>query len=146
MSNHSRVQAQARGAALSLSPVTPYLLSALRIVAALCFLMHGTQKLFAWPVAQPQPTAQLFSQMGLAGVLETFGGLLMLLGLFTKPVAFVLSGQMAVAYFQAHFPRGFWPILNGGELATLYCFLWLFFAGAGAGPISLDALLFKRRP
>ena len=125
--------------------VTPYLLSALRIVAALSFTTHGTQKLFAWPVTEPQPTAALFSQFWVAGVLETVGGILMLLGLFTAPVAFVLSGQMAVAYFQAHMPRGFWPILNGGELASIYCFLWLFFAWAGAGPISLDALFFKRR-
>ena len=145
MSNNYTVSGAGRGAGLSLKPLTPYLLSALRIVAALSFLMHGTQKLFAWPMIQPQPTAALFSQFWVAGVLETFGGLLMLLGLFTAPVAFVLSGQMAVAFFQAHLPRGFWPILNGGELASIYCFLWLFFAGAGAGPISLDALVFKRR-
>lgn len=124
--------------------MTPYLLSALRIVAALSFTTHGTQKLFAWPVTDPQPTAALLSQFWVAGVLETVGGLLMLLGLFTAPVAFVLSGQMAVAYFQAHMPRGFWPILNGGELASIYCFLWLFFAWVGAGPISLDALMSRR--
>ena len=129
----------------ALNRQTPYLLSALRIVGALSFITHGTQKLFAWPLTEPQPTAALFSLFWVAGVLETFGGLLLLLGLFTSPVAFVLSGQMAVAYFQAHLPRGFWPILNGGELASIYCFLWLFFAAAGAGPISLDALFFKRR-
>lgn len=122
----------------------PYLLSTLRIVAALSFITHGTQKLFAWPVTEPQPTAALFSQFWVAGVLETFGGLMILLGLFTSPVAFVLSGQMAVAYFQVHMPRGFWPILNGGELASIYCFLWLFFAWAGAGPISLDAFMSRR--
>jgi putative oxidoreductase len=130
---------------MSLKPWVPYLLSAVRIVAALSFMTHGTQKLFAWPVTQPGPTAALLSQFWLAGILETFGGLLMLLGLFTAPVAFVLSGEMAVAYFQAHMPRGSWPILNGGELASIYCFLWLFFAAAGAGPISLDAVLFRRR-
>jgi putative oxidoreductase len=130
---------------MSLKPWMPYLLSALRIVAALSFITHGTQKLFAWPMTEPGPTAPVFSQFWIAGVLETFGGLLMLLGLFTAPVGFVLSGQMAVAYFQAHMPRGFWPILNGGELATIYCFLWLFFAAAGAGPISLDDVIFGRR-
>jgi putative oxidoreductase len=124
--------------------IAAYVLSALRIVAALSFMMHGTQKLFGWPANQPQPTAETFSQFWVAGVIETFGGLLMLLGLFTTPVAFVLSGQMAVAFFQAHFAKGFWPILNGGELASLYCFLWLFFAAAGAGPISLDAIVFRR--
>jgi putative oxidoreductase len=128
-----------------LKPLAPYLLSALRIVAALSFITHGTQKLFAWPMNEARPTAEFFTQFWLAGILETFGGLLMLLGLFTGPVAFILAGQMAVAYFQAHHPRGFWPILNGGELASIYCFLWLYFAAAGPGPISLDAVLFKRR-
>ena len=121
---------------------SPYLWSALRMVAALSFITHGTQKLFAWPVGR-QPV-DLFSQFGLAGVLETCGGLLMLLGLFTNVVAFVLSGEMAVAYFQAHVPRGFWPVANGGEVVTLYCFLWLCFAAAGPGPISLDALLRRK--
>jgi putative oxidoreductase len=120
----------------------PYLRSALRIVAALSFITHGTQKLFSYPVLEARPAVELLSQFGLAGVLETFGGLLMLLGLFTGPVAFLLSGQMAVAYFQAHAVRGFWPILNGGELASIYCFLWLYFAAAGPGPISLDAVRF----
>jgi putative oxidoreductase len=116
----------------------PYLRSALRIVAAFSFITHGTQKLFAWPVSAPRDPVALLSQTGLAGVLEVGGGLLMLIGLFSRPVAFVLAGQMAVAYFQAHAPRGFWPILNGGELAALYCFIWLYFAGAGPGPISVD--------
>jgi putative oxidoreductase len=115
-------------------------LSALRIVAALSFITHGTQKLFAYPVAQPREPVDLFTQAGLAGVLETFGGLLILVGLFTRPVSFLLSGQMAWAYFQAHAPRSFWPILNGGELASIFCFLWLFLAAAGPGPLSLDAL------
>ena len=119
----------------------PYLQSVLRIVAALSFLTHGTQKLFAWPLAEPRPTVELMSQMGAAGILEVVGGALMLLGLFTRPVAFVLAGEMAVAYFQAHHPRAFWPALNGGEPAVLFCFIYLYFAAAGPGPWSLDALL-----
>jgi putative oxidoreductase len=124
------------------SPIPPSwagrLLSVLRIVAALIFMAHGTQKLFALPVDEPQATVPLFSLMGLAGVLETFGGLLLALGLFTRPVAFVLAGEMAVAYFIAHAPRGFWPILNKGELPVLFCFLFLYLAAAGGGPWSLD--------
>lgn len=118
----------------------PAFRSVLRIVAAFLFIAHGTQKLFAMPAAEPRPAVELMSQMGLAGVLETFGGLLLLLGLFTRPVAFILSGEMAVAYFQAHAPRSFWPILNGGEPAVLFCFLFLYLAAAGPGPWSLDAL------
>ncbi|HEX2281680.1 MAG TPA: DoxX family protein [Thermomicrobiales bacterium] len=117
----------------------PRLLSLLRIVAAFLFIAHGTQKLFAWPVAEPREPAALLSLMGVAGVLETFGGLLLLLGLFTRPVAFILAGEMAVAYFMAHAPQGFWPILNRGELPALYCFLFLYLAAAGPGPWSLDA-------
>jgi putative oxidoreductase len=119
--------------------------SLLRMVAAFLFMAHGTQKLFAWPVSEPQNPASLFSLAGLAGVLESFGGLLLLLGLFTQPVAFVLAGEMAVAYFKAHASRGFWPILNHGELAVLYCFLFLYFATAGGGPWSIDALRGKSR-
>jgi putative oxidoreductase len=128
-----------------LAGLTPYLQSVLRMTAALSFMTHGTQKLFGMPVTEPRATVELFSQIGLAGVLETFGGLLLLVGLFTRPVAFILSGEMAVAYFQAHFPRNFWPILNGGEPAYLFCFIWLFFAAAGPGPWSLDALLRRSR-
>ncbi len=118
----------------------------LRVVAAAAFMIHGTMKLFAFPAAASKAggTVALFSQMGLAGVLETFGGLLLLLGLFTRPIAFILAGEMAVAYFQVHFPRGFWPILNGGEVTVLYCFLWLYFFAAGGGPWSLDTVR-KRR-
>jgi putative oxidoreductase len=122
----------------------PSLRSALRIVAGFTFLTHGTQKLFGAPTLQPRLPVELISQIGLAGVLETFGGALMLLGLFTRPVAFVLAGQMAVAYSQAHASRSFWPVLNGGEPAVLFCFIWLYFAAAGAGPISIDALLARR--
>jgi putative oxidoreductase len=121
------------------------LLSLLRIVAALLFMAHGTQKLFAWPADQPEATAPLFSVMGIAGILETFGGLLLALGLFTRPVAFVLAGEMAVAYFMAHAPRGFWPILNRGELAMLFCFVFLYLAAVGAGPWSLDERRIRRR-
>jgi putative oxidoreductase len=120
--------------------------SLLRIIAALTFTLHGTMKLFAFPsaVSPGGGAVKLFSQMGAAGVLETFGGILLLLGLFTRPVAFVLAGEMAVAYFQVHFPKSFWPLLSGGEAAVLYCFLWLYFSAAGPGPWSLDALR-KRR-
>jgi putative oxidoreductase len=112
----------------------------LRIVAGFLFMAHGAQKLFAWPASEPREAAALVSLMGLAGVIEFFGGFLLLLGLFTRPVAFVLAGEMAVAYFMAHAPRAFWPILNKGELAALYCVLFLYLGAVGAGPWSLDAL------
>jgi putative oxidoreductase len=119
--------------------LAPYLLSTMRIAAALLFMQHGSQKLFSIPPAQQTPP--LMSLMGLAGVLELFGGLLILWGLFTRPVAFILSGQMAVAYFMVHAPQGFWPLLNKGELAALYSFVFLYLSVAGAGPFSLDHLL-----
>lgn len=124
----------------SLSRFTAYLQSALRIVAAFIFIAHGTQKMFGVPGHTFHAPMLSASLLGVAGVLETIGGALMLLGLFTRPVAFVLSGEMAVAYFTQHGPHGPWPILNGGELAVLFCFIWLFFAAAGPGPWSLDAL------
>ncbi len=119
----------------------PRLLSVLRIVAASMFIQAGTMKLFAFPAGIPPNggTVPLLSEMGVAGILETFGGALLLVGLFTRPVAFVLAGEMAVAYFQFSFPQGFWPILNGGIDAALYCFLWLYFSAVGAGRWSLDA-------
>ena len=120
------------------------LLSVLRIVAAFLFILHGTQKLFAFPVSEPRDPAAIVSLMGLAGVLEVFGGFLLLLGLFTRPVAFLLAGEMAVAYFKSHAPQGFWPILNRGELAALYCFLFLYLSAVGAGPWSLDALMSRK--
>jgi len=118
-----------------------HLQSVLRIVAAFMFMLAGTMKLFAFPVGMPPNggTAPLLSQIGIGGVLEVFGGALLLVGLFTRPVAFLLAGEMAVAYFQFHFPRGFWPTMNGGMDAALYCFVWLYFSAAGAGPWSLDA-------
>jgi putative oxidoreductase len=126
--------------------LTPYVQSILRVTAALTFITHGTQKLFAVPILQPRETVELMSQAGLAGVLEVFGGALLLIGLFTRPVAFILSGEMAVAYFQAHFPRSIWPVLNGGEPAYLFCFIWLFFAAAGPGVWSVDTVLRRSRP
>jgi putative oxidoreductase len=119
----------------------PQLQSVLRIMAAFMFVQAGTMKLFAFPIGMPPDgsTAKLMSQVGLAGILETFGGALLLLGLFTRPVAFILSGEMAVAYFQFLFPQSFWPIVNNGVSAVLYCFVWLYFSAAGAGPWSLDA-------
>lgn len=127
------------------APCAPYLLSVLRLVIAFLFMQHGGQKLFGFPVAMPGPPLELLSLVGLAGVLEFFGGLLLLLGLFTRPVAFVLSGLMAVAYFMAHAPKGFWPSANQGELAVLYCFAFLYLAAAGGGPWSLDSLCFTRK-
>jgi putative oxidoreductase len=119
----------------------PQLQSVLRIVSAFFFMMAGSMKLFAFPAGVPPSggTVPLVSEFGLAGILEVFGGGLVLLGLFTRPVAFILSGEMAVAYFQFHFPRAFWPTMNDGMTPVLYCFLWLYFSAAGAGPWSLDA-------
>ena len=120
------------------------ILSLLRIVAAAMFMLAGTSKLFAFPIGMPPngQTATFGTQIWIGGALEVFGGLLMLLGLFTRPVAFILSGEMAVAYFQFHQPQAFWPTVNGGVAAVLYCFLWLYFSAAGPGPWSLD----ERRP
>ena len=122
-------------------------LALLRVVAGLMLMQHGVQKLFGWLVPPDRPAAplELISQRGLGGVLEVFGGLLVALGLFTRPVAFILSGMMAVAYFQVHAPQGFWPILNGGELAALYCFVFLFLSARGAGPYSIDGIMERRR-
>ena len=122
-----------------------YAQSVLRIVSAFVFFLHGTQKLFGFPSATPLPPSRMLSLLGAAGILEVFGGALMALGLFTRPVAFILSGEMAVAYFRQHAPRGLWPILNGGELAVLFCFLWLFFSVAGPGRISVDTLVRRKK-
>ena len=127
------------------SRLTPYLLSVLRIVAGGLYIAHGTSKLFGVPGHPFHAPVFAMTLIFAAGVLETFGGIFMGLGLFTRPVAFVLSGQMAFAFFRQHFPQGPWPLLNGGELAVLYCFLWLFFFAAGPGPISLDALVRGKR-
>jgi putative oxidoreductase len=124
------------------SASAPQLLSVLRIVAAFMFMLAGTMKLFAFPAGMPPSggTIDLMSQLGLGAFLEVFGGGLLLLGLFTRPVAFLLAGEMAVAYFQFHFPQNFWPVMNGGVSAVLYCFVWLYFSAAGGGSWSLDAM------
>ncbi len=124
---------------------TPRLLSVLRIIAGFLFMAHGAQKLFGFLAPPGTPTPPLMSQIGIGGVLEFVGGILLMLGLFTRPTAFILSGTMAVAYFQMHAPRGFWPLQNRGELAALYCFVFLFLAVAGGGAWSLDRLLWRRR-
>lgn len=121
----------------------PRLLGLLRIVLGFLYIQHGTAKLFGVPHVAMFDGLQLMSLMGAAGVLELLGGALLLVGLFTRPVAFILSGQMAFAYFIAHAPQGFFPVLNGGELAVLYCFTFLYFAVAGAGAFSLDGLRAK---
>lgn len=125
--------------------LTPYALAALRIVTAYLFIQHGTAKLFGFPHQEMFDGLQLFSLIGLAGVLEVAGGVLVGVGLYTRPTAFVLSGMMAVAYFMAHAPQGnvLAPMLNGGELAALYSFVFLLFAVTGAGAWSLDGR--KRR-
>jgi len=120
---------------------SPKVRSLLRIASAFTFMLAGSSKLFAFPVGMPNGMKLVpFSEVWFAGVLEVFGGGLLVLGLCTRPVAFVLSGEMAVAYFQAHFPHSPWPTVNGGVPAFLYCFLWLYFSSAGAGPLSIDAL------
>lgn len=108
-------------------------------MTGLLFLEHGTSKLLGFPHEPKLDGLQLFSLMGLAGVLELVGGLLIVVGLFTRPVAFVLSGMMAAAYFMSHGSKGFFPALNGGDAAILFCFIFLYLVAAGAGPYSLDA-------
>ena len=122
--------------------LSPYFLSILRIVSAFVFLQYGTAKWFAFPgpLSPDGSTVPLLSQLGIAAVLEVIGGVLLLVGVFTQPVAFLMSGEMAVAYFIGHAPRGFWPVLNQGTPAVLFCFVWLYVSAAGAGPWSLDAL------
>ena len=119
-----------------------YVLSILRISAAFLFVQYGTTKLFAYPAALMPGggTASLTSLAGVAGASELVGGALLLVGLFTRPVAFVLSGEMAVAYFMGHAGQGFWPVLNGGAPAVFFAFLWLYVSAVGPGPWSIDAL------
>ena len=119
---------------------SPRLLSILRIVAGFLFFEHGAQKLFGFPAPMPGGGPALASLAGVSGIIEFGGGLLLLLGLFTRPVAFLLAGEMAVGYFMVHVHRGFWPLLNGGELAVLYCFVFLYLAAVGGGPWSVDRL------
>jgi putative oxidoreductase len=116
------------------------------MVAAILFVIHGTQKLFGWPAAaQPRPPLEAFTQIWFAGVLETFGGLALLLGVFTRPVAFLLAGEMAVAYFQVHHPRSMFPLNNGGDNVVLFCFVFLYLMFAGGGPWSIDHMIASNR-
>ncbi len=126
-----------------LGKYAPYLYALVRIVAGLLFAFHGSQKLFGIPGGKAP--VELFSQMGLAGVIELVGGLLIAIGLFTTIAAFLASGTMAFAYFIAHAPKGLLPVLNGGELAVLYCFLFLYIAARGSGVWSVDGLIRRHR-
>ena len=126
----------------TVSSYEPYLRSLLRIVVGFTYSLHGYQKFFGWFGGMGGGRrADFASLMGVAGVIETFGGALIILGLFTRPVAFLLCGQMAVAYFMVHLPMSFWPLINGGEITVLYCFTYLWLCAAGAGPISLDRVI-----
>ena len=122
----------------------PQALSLLRIVAALLFLLHGISKLFGFPPS-PMPAPPAMSMMWIGGVLEFGGGLLLLVGLLSRPVAFILSGEMAVAYWMFHAPQSTFPSVNGGDAAILYCFIFLLIAAAGPGPWSVDAMASRRR-
>ncbi len=124
---------------------SPRVLSILRIITGLLYVEHGTAKLFHFPHVAMFDNLQIMSLMGVAGILEFVGGLLITFGLFTRPTAFLLAGQMAVAYFMMHAPNGFFPVLNQGEGAILFCFLFLYFVFAGAGVWSLDALRAQSR-
>ena len=126
---------------------SPELLSVLRIIVAFLFIQHGTAKWFAFPGALMPGggVVPVGSLWWFAAVIEIFGGTLFLLGLFTRPVAFILAGEMAFAYFIVHAGRGFWPLLNQGEPAVFFCFSFLYFSAAGAGPWSLDTILARRR-
>jgi putative oxidoreductase len=125
------------------SSYSSYALSIVRIVIGLLFLEHGTSKYLGFPAVPRIP--EVMSMSGFGGLLELIGGALIVVGLFTRPVAFLLSGEMAVAYFYAHFPRNFFPLINGGDAAILYCFVFLYRVFAGPGPWSLDALLVRGR-
>ena len=129
------------------SPWTGRMLSIFRIVAGVMFLSAGTMKIFGYP-ANPMPNMppiELMSQMGIGGLMEVVGGLLIVLGLFTRPTAFILAGEMAVAYFQFHAPQAFWPTTNMGVPAVMYCFFFLYLVFAGAGPWSVDAAIARSR-
>ena len=127
---------------VKLNFLSDHIYSTLRAVAGFSFLLHGAQKLF--PILGTDGTVELSSRLGLAGLIELFGGGLIMVGLLTPWVAFIASGEMAAAYFIAHYPRGFWPIANGGEAAVLYCFVFLYFASHGSGHWSLDRIIWGR--
>src|ERR1700684_1102021 len=124
---------------------SPRVLSVLRIVAGLLVLQYGLAKLFGWPAVKMFENLPWLSLFGVAGMFELIGGMLLILGLFTEPVGFVLSGEMAAAYFIEHFPRGFFPVLNHGDLAIALCFIFLYLACAGGGPWSLDAVMMRKK-
>ena len=130
--------------AARISRLEPHLRSLVRIVAAFTFSLHGWQKFFGLFGGIGGTRPPWTTMLGVAGILETFGGALILLGFFTRPVAFLLSGEMAIGYFRTHAPRSFWPLVNGGEITVLYCFLFLWLSAAGPGPWSLDKLLRKK--
>lgn len=119
---------------------SPQVLSILRIIAGLLILQFGMAKLLGFPYVEMFKGVQLFSLYGLAGTIELVGGVLLVIGLFTRPAAFILSGEMAAAYFIAHFPKGYIPLLNGGNEAVIYCFVFLYLVFAGPGPWSVDAV------
>ena len=121
----------------------PRILSVLRIVVGLILLQYGTAKLFGWPAVEMFENLKWLSPFGIAGMFELVGGTLLILGLFTRPVAFILSGEMAAAYFIEHFPRSFFPVVSEGDLAVSLCFTFLYLAFAGGGPWSLDAVMRK---
>jgi len=125
------------------SALSSHVLSIVRIVVGLLFLEHGTAKYLGFPAVQRIPEAM--SMSGVGGLLELIGGALIVVGLFTRPVAFILCGEMAIAYFYAHFPRNFFPVINGGDAAILYCFTFLYLTFAGGGPWSVDALVWRGR-
>jgi len=128
-----------------IGPTAHGALGALRVFFGLLFMEHGVQKLFGWLVSRPRPPVELLSLMGLAGVLETFGGLLLVLGLYTRPVALLLAAEMAYAYLFVHLPRGLAPILNGGEKALLYGGIFFYLGARGGGHFSLDGWMSRRR-
>lgn len=128
-----------------LSAQSPYVLSLLRIVTGLCLLQHGTQKILGFPTGAKQAALDLTSLAGWSGPIELVGGALIVLGLFTRTTAFVLSGFTAVAYWMVHAPQGHYPINNGGELAVVYCFVFFYLIFAGPGPLAFDRMLGRRR-
>jgi putative oxidoreductase len=129
--------------AATMAAFAPRALSVLRIITGLMIIEHGMAKLLGYPVVAAFAELKVFSLLGAAGIIELVGGALLILGLFTQPAAFILSGEMAVAYFMVHAPRSFFPLINGGSLAIIYCFACLYLSTAGAGPWCVDATMKK---